>query len=548
MNMKLHTHYRVWIVLSVLAFAILACIGETGVQTAPTSVPPVPPTPVNQNTGSTLNLSAMIRATVQIYDLQYQNGELTPYMSGSGTLISRTGMILTNAHVASPKTQGNPDLEPDALAIGMMDQEDQPPVFLYMAEVKAVDGYMDLAVIQITSTMDGTPIDPNSLNLPFVPLGNSDDLFIGQHINIFGFPGIGGDTITFTDGAISGFNAEQDLGARAWVKTNATIAGGNSGGLAADDTGHIIGVPTIASSGGSGDTTDCRVIQDTNGDGVLNSNDTCIPIGGFINALRSVNLALPLIQAAQSGHAYVSPYGGPSQATTSGSGNESFGTVSWYNATVGADCQVQDQVSSYTSGTTAMAAGFSFSGMTDGEPWAVIWKLDGEEVFSSQYAWDSGIHGNTFTCLHNSQDPLPDGTYHLDLFAGQNLDLLSQSDIVMGGGTNPGPQPSNQGVVTVSGHLLDADSNNPISGAEVYVLNPGTTFDQWANDNYPEAGVFSYTTSDNNGYYQLPDKLAQNVAYSFVMYVDGYAINYVDNLVWTPEEALNYQLDLTMSK
>jgi hypothetical protein len=457
-------------------------------------------------------------------------------------------LILTNAHVASPASQGDTSSEPDALAIGVMDQEDKPPVFLYFAKVTAVDGYLDLAVIQITTTLDGASVDPNSLNLPFVQVGNSDELHVGDHINIFGFPGIGGETITFTDGSVSGFTAEKGLGDRAWIKTNATIAGGNSGGLAANDGGFIIGVPTIASAGTGGDTTDCRVIQDTNGDGIVDSRDTCIPIGGFINGLRPVNLALPLIQAARMGQAYASPFEGPSQSTSPGSGSESFGAITWYTATGGSDCQVQDPVSAFPTGTTAMAAAFSFSGMTDGEPWAEKWTVDGQELYSSQYSWNSGSQGNTCTCLFNSQSGMPEGNYHIDLYAGQDLKLLTQSDVVVGGSTNSAPQPSNQGVVTVSGQVVDGDSMNPLPGAEIYVLNPEITFAQWGNDNFAETDIFSYAKADNQGNFALPDKLALNVGYTFVIYVQDYKIQYGDNLVWTSQDPINYQMEIKMSK
>ena len=40
-------------------------------------------------------------------------------------------------------------------------------------------------------------------------------------------------------------------------------------------------------------------MADTNGDGKIDENDTCIPIGGFINALRPVNLAKELIDEAR---------------------------------------------------------------------------------------------------------------------------------------------------------------------------------------------------------------------------------------------------------
>jgi serine protease Do len=554
--MKLHTNYRIWIVLTVLIVTILACINTPGVQPVPTQIPPVQPTPIPQNSGTSntkpesINRGDMVKATVQIYALQSQNGKLTPVYWGSGTIISPTGMILTNAHVASPASQGDISNEPDALAIGLIDQEDKPPVFLYLAKVKAVDGYLDLAVIQITTTMDGTNVDLNSLNLPYVPVGNSDDLRVGDHINIFGYPGIGGDTITFTDGNVSGFTSEEGIGDRAWVKTDATISGGNSGGLAASDSGMIIGVPTIAASGSSGDITDCRVVQDTNGDGVLDSRDTCIPIGGFINGLRPVNLAEPLIQAAQSERAYVSPFGEPSQTSTQGSGNETFGPITWYSASGGADCQLEEQVNSFPSETSAMAAGFTFSGMTDGEPWAEEWTVNGEVLYSSKYTWNYGEQGSTSTCLFNSQSGMPEGNYHLELYSGQNLDRLAQSDVVVGGGSGSGPvnPPSNKGVVTVSGYVVDADSNNPLPGAEIYVLKAGITFADWKANSFADTDIYTYAKADDQGYYSLPDKLSLDVGYTFIMFVEGYSVNFADNLVWSAQDPIDYRLDLSMSK
>ena len=556
--MKLHKMYPIWISLTVLTLSILACIFETPTPQGPTpqvptQVPTVPPTPISQNPGPTqepggpptptIDLLNTIKATVQIYGLFTVNGELTPGYSGSGTIISPTGLILTNAHVASPASRGEPDMEPDALAVGLIDQEDQPPVFLYFAEVKAVDGYMDLAVIQITSTLDGTNVDPNSLNLPFVQMGNSDDLFVGQHINIFGYPGIGGDTITYTDGLVSGFNPQDLLGDRAWIKTNAVIAGGNSGGLAADDTGAIIGVPSIVASGASTDPTDCRAVHDTNGDGVIDDTDFCVPLGGFLNGIRAVNYAKPLIQAAQSGHVYASPYGESPTPTPPPNNSESFGPITWYTAMGGSDCQAQDQVNAFPSGTDAMAAAFSFSGMTDGESWAEEWKVDGEVIYSSQYAWNYGSQGDTFTCLYNSQSSMPEGNYHIELYAGQNLDLLTQSDVVVGPG-----QTTNQGVVTVFGQVTDADSGNPLPGAQVYVLLPGITYSQWKANNYDEADLFSYAMADDQGNYVLPDKLALDVGYTFAIYAEGYGITYGDNLVWTSQDPLNYQMDISLSK
>jgi hypothetical protein len=138
-------------------------------------------------------------------------------------------------------------------------------------------------------------------------------------VTILGYPGIGGETITLTSGEVSGFTAESNVGKRAFIKTSATIAGGNSGGMALNALGELIGIPTQVGSGGDADIVDCRPLADTNRDGSVDENDTCIPTGGFINALRPVKLAMTLINAAAEGRVMiVEAPGEPVRAPASG--------------------------------------------------------------------------------------------------------------------------------------------------------------------------------------------------------------------------------------
>jgi V8-like Glu-specific endopeptidase len=240
-------------------------------------------------------------AVVQIIALYLEDGQLVPGWTGSGTVITPDGLILTNAHVVLPDRYYNVD----ALAVAFTIQEDQEPVAMYFAEVLQADAQLDIAVIGITTDLDENPVDYANLNLPYVPLGDADDLRLGDAVTILGYPGIGGETITLTRGEVSGFTSEEGRGDRAFIKTSATIAGGNSGGLAADVNGYLIGIPTQLGYGGDDQFVDCRVLADTNRDGVVDENDNCVPTGGFINALRPINLALPLIEAAQEGIVHV---------------------------------------------------------------------------------------------------------------------------------------------------------------------------------------------------------------------------------------------------
>ncbi len=238
------------------------------------------------------------KSVVQILALVEIDGEITEGWTGSGTIISNDGLILTNAHVVLSDRY----YQVEDLVVAITVAQDEPPEQMFYADILQADANLDLAVIKIRSNIDGTPSNFESLDIFPVPLGDSESLELGDELTIIGYPGIGGDTITLTRGEVSGFTSQDQYGNRAFIKTSATFAGGNSGGLAATQQGEIIGVPTRM---GSGDVNvaivDCRRLADTNRDGVIDENDNCVPTGGFINALRPINLALPLIEAAKTG-------------------------------------------------------------------------------------------------------------------------------------------------------------------------------------------------------------------------------------------------------
>ena len=332
--------------------------------------------------------------------------------TGSGTIIDPSGLILTNAHVATPS-----DLELTELQVALTGQTDHPAVPTYVTEVAAADTVLDLAVIRITATLDGSAL-PEAF--PFVKVGDSGALDIGDDISIFGYPGIGGNTITFTSGQVSGFTGEAVLGDRAWIKTDATIAGGNSGGLAANDAGEIVGVPTR--SGTTSEIVDCRVIVDTNRDGVIDDDDTCVPLGGFINGLRPIAFAEPLISAARSGVAYVpigglpEPGGSPLPSQGFDTTNVSFGKTT-FTTDVTEDDQAVDEVSWLPTGAGKLCAVWTYEGMEAGMGWEAIWSVDGEVQEAPsflQQTWALDPAGSFWVCITNENGLTP-GVYDLAL-------------------------------------------------------------------------------------------------------------------------------------
>jgi S1-C subfamily serine protease len=206
---------RILFVTSISIFLLSAGCGESDGESSPP----------NANRG----IDDLARTVVQIL-AQDQAEEML--WAGSGTFISAEGLILTNAHVAGDMFDELPNTEFPDLVVATTEQTDEPPEAAYIAEVSGIDYALDLAVIAIVSDLSGEPVD---VDFPFVSVADSEGVEIGDGINILGYPGIGGETITFTDGVVSGFTSERSIGSRAWIKTDATVAHGNSGGLAASN-------------------------------------------------------------------------------------------------------------------------------------------------------------------------------------------------------------------------------------------------------------------------------------------------------------------------
>ncbi len=389
-----------WLALSLSL--LVACGGDDGANGTAT-----PKTTAGTPTASARStaIADLARAVVQIQALD-SGGD--PVWHGSGTFISVDGLILTNGHVVDDRQQEYQDL-----GVAITSKTDEPPELRYLAKIVAVDYALDLAVIKIDSDLSGRQVHEQ---FPFIPTGDSDAIDIGDPIRILGYPGIGGETITLTDGVVSGFTAERGVGGRAWIKTNATIAGGNSGCLAIDSKGQLIGVPTIAGSGANASTVDCRLIEDTNRDGRIDSNDTCVPVGGFINGLRPVNLSSPLIEAAESGRQYVSKIE-PASPPASG-----FDTsqVAISNLVFGADVTSEDKptevVTILPTGAKKMCAFWDYEGMANGMSWEALWYVDGalsEEGSIIGDTWIGGPTGNWWACLVDEEKGLPDGLYEV---------------------------------------------------------------------------------------------------------------------------------------
>ena len=167
---------------------------------------------------------------------------------GSGTIISKLGFIMTNEHVISDDgTNCN-----DYIVILISESGDTDPIPKYLAKIVTENVQLDVAILEITGTYDGSSIPRSFENMC---IGDSETIALGDELLIWGYPDVRVDSfdslgrIDLSQGFVSGFDAETNLSEKAWVSLSSNISSGNSGGGAYNSKNELVGVPTAVLEG-----------------------------------------------------------------------------------------------------------------------------------------------------------------------------------------------------------------------------------------------------------------------------------------------------------
>lgn len=181
-----------------------------------------------------------IAAVVRLEPFDNSDGLFEPW-SGTGSIISPDGYILTNYHVVATEDTDLP-IEHIAVYTQEADKAYEEPTHTHWATYIAGYQDIDLALLKITERVDGQPLETS---FDFILIANPFDLILGDPLTVIGYPGIAGETISFTAGALSGWLGEDTLsGGQDWIKSDAKISGGNSGGAVLNNNGHLVAIPT----------------------------------------------------------------------------------------------------------------------------------------------------------------------------------------------------------------------------------------------------------------------------------------------------------------
>jgi putative serine protease PepD len=258
---------RLPLVLAIAAFVV--ALGGVAVAVALSSGDDDEPTAVQQPTeqessvANTAEQLAEIKASTVLIEAIDDDG--FSLWTGSGTVITSEGHILTNAHVADPPAESLDALvpllggledrtAPDGFVIWVSPSEDAAAEPRYFAELVASSDTQDASIIQITDDVEtGEPV--TSIPLAPIPIGTSSTLRAGQTIHTLGYPANAttnsisvktGDVVSF----VSAEEFEDLVGGddRKVMNTTAVLGQGSSGGPVARD-GKIVGLNATLSTG-----------------------------------------------------------------------------------------------------------------------------------------------------------------------------------------------------------------------------------------------------------------------------------------------------------
>jgi len=106
----------------------------------------------------------------------------------------------------------------------------------YRLKVVLTNRHLDLALLRVVSDSEGGDV-PADFTLPRIELGDSHAVQLLDDIIVIGFPEKGGSTVTVNPGVVEGKDGN-------WIKSDARLIHGNSGGAAVNTEGKLIGIPT----------------------------------------------------------------------------------------------------------------------------------------------------------------------------------------------------------------------------------------------------------------------------------------------------------------
>jgi S1-C subfamily serine protease len=186
-------------------------------------------------------VSRAFQSTVMIVVADLDNGRLRAKGGGSGVIVAGDGSVLTSYDMLHDKTGKLHDV----FVIGRFTDADRAPRLACAgrpSRSKLVPE-LDLALVKCDLDLDGRTWNPALGGVwATLPTTRANDVKMAQRLWVLGYPDVGGGGLTLSEGEVVGWIGDQGADSRDYIKTDASITHGNSGGPVVDDQGRLVGI------------------------------------------------------------------------------------------------------------------------------------------------------------------------------------------------------------------------------------------------------------------------------------------------------------------
>ncbi len=186
---------------------------------------------------------AATAATVMVVVADLVDGRLRAAGGGSGVVVSADGSVLTNYHVVHDRGGRLHEV----FVIGRSAGDGRPPQLVCAGRPRRakLQPELDLALLKCDLDLDGRAWSPESGPAwPTIASATLKDVEPGQRLWVLGYPDVGGGDITLSQGLVEGLTSDDGEVGRDFIKTDASITHGNSGGPVVGDDGTVVGIAT----------------------------------------------------------------------------------------------------------------------------------------------------------------------------------------------------------------------------------------------------------------------------------------------------------------
>jgi hypothetical protein len=261
---------------------------------------------------------------------------------------------------------------------------------------------------------------------------------------------------------------------------------------------------------------EARTIVDTNGDGVIDENDTPVSIGQ-LNELRPINLLAYLAQEeepAEDVNAYE-----PNETVDSAWGPLESGTV--YQAYIGSEEDLDVYYVHVQTTDPIIVELRNINWRSDYDLFLV--DSSGETL---DYSW------GTTESEHIEYQPRTAGTYYIvvNTYGGHSVSEPYSLVALFDGDedlpvTLPHPAADEDQGVTVRGTIVSADTGRGVEGALFVVLQPDVTVEQFLQD-FLEEQTYVIAETDRDGAFVLDRPIPRGESFGVILGAEGYLPQY----------------------